>query len=242
MTKDSILKDPQYREQIVNRIRKLLAMSKGTQYEEEAGTALRMAQEHMSKYGLSMTDIEISQELEEDIVEEILQGHTKRASPERWESYLAQAVAIVFDCRVIRSIYFTDSFLKFVGYKKDAEMAKLVFNILFIAARSAACKRYPQGLGSTRLDQLSFMLGVAYRLIERAEKEKSKAQEESTGRYALVVLGKTQHIDNWMEKHLNLEPSSKRRGMSINTEAFNQGKKHGDSMDMLNREKIKEHA
>jgi hypothetical protein len=234
-------KDSAHRDKIIERIRILLATSKGTSFEAEAATALRMAQEHMAKYGLSLSEVGLQKELREEIKEEELKDHTKRSSPEKWEIPLARAVATVLDCTVIRRVrnWQNEKILVFVGYKKDVEMAKVIFNTLFIATRVAACKELPQAKGYRRMDQLSFMLGVAERLAERALEEKEKIKEvPSNNQFALMVVGKEKSIENWMKENFNLKKPKASRGITINSIAYNRGREYANTMDLMNREKL----
>jgi len=60
-------KNDKERKKIIDRIQKMLAHAEGTQYEAEAETAMKMAQSYMKQYGLSMTDVELGDMLEEPI-------------------------------------------------------------------------------------------------------------------------------------------------------------------------------
>lgn len=248
-------KSQEERNKIMDRIRKLLSIANGTCYEEEAATALKMAQGWMANYGLSMTDVELSDSLKEDIIRDNVEGHSKMAHPEQWATQLARAVAVVFDVKFFISCsmrkakkkfhhyhdgpYYRDileecSYVTFAGYKSDVEMAKLVYTCLYVGLRAAACKQIPVA-GKPRL---SFMYGAAERLEERAWAEKTTAEAEPTGRFALVVRSKKDNIDTWLSEHVKLTPS-RNRGMSLHSGAYEAGRKHGDSVDLMNREKVK---
>ena len=221
---------------ILDRIRKLLNTANGTSFEGEATTAMRMAQEYMTRHGVSMDDVALAEELKEEIVkEEITEADNFRSrNPEHWAYTMAMAVAEVFDCKAYRECYYDYSRVTFAGYKSDVRMAKLVFVCLYIVIRAAAVKHIPQA-GRPRL---SFMLGVAVRLVERAKEEKQVAQQEPTGRFALVVRSKEANVADWLASRTKLRTAKERRS-SIDPNAYDAGRKEGDRMDLMNREKVR---
>lgn len=236
-------KDKKHKGKILDRIQKLLNVAGGTKYEEEANTAMKMAQNYMKSYGLSLTDVELQKELLEEIVELPLKDHSRMRNPERWARVLSAAVAVVFDCRVYRKCSWDDDFeeaswMVFVGYSSDVEFAKVVFMTLYTATRASACKKFPKGAGKIRL---SFMLGVSMRLLERAWEEKEVAKEEPSGRYALIVTSKDDNIRNWQNEKLDLS-NDKPRSASVNSEAFKAGTKHANSVDLMNKEKVEKNT
>lgn len=227
--------DKKHRDKILDRIQKLLNVADGTQYEEEAKTALRMAQSYMKQYGLSRSDVEIAKDLEGEIVHEILDEHACRKNPEKWEALLCMAVGVVFDCQAIRTHSWKGSKMSYVGFKRDVEFAKVVFNALYVSCRSAAVKSYPRGAGKIRL---SFMYGAAETVYYRAYVEKETAKEESTGKYGLVVAGKENQIQKWTDENMNLSKSRSARTISLDPEAYEAGSKYGEGLDLMNREKV----
>ncbi len=228
------------RDRVIERIKFILARANGTPYEGEAKIALDMAQKYMARYGLSLTDVELHNELSEEIIEEELTEHANRKDPEKWESVLSMAVAYVFDCKAIRNMRYHGSKLMFIGYRKDVEMAKIIFGVLYVASRAAACKQFPdpRDAGLTRL---SFMYGVSTRLLERAHEEKEKAVEEPTGRYGLVVVEKSKRIDLWTKERHNLE-KGKQRASRLHVGAYEKGRSHANTLDLMNREKVERQA
>lgn len=239
-------KDPAHRDRIIDRIKNLLARANGTPYEAEAATALRMAQEFMSNYGLSMTDVELADELTDKIIKEELTEHADRLDPERWEMLLAKAVSVVFDVKVVRNCHYRGSKLQYIGYQKDVTMAKVVFQVLYVACRAAAIKQYPPSIPQLNAQmnrmRLSFMYGASERLCERAHEEKQTAQAEPTGRYDLVVQEKSTRIDQWVKENMHIS-SPRMRGVSLHPDAYEAGRTHGNSLDLMNREKVaQQHA
>ncbi len=236
MTKPSALDNAAQRTRILDRIRKLLALGHGTNFEGEAQASLRMAREHMAQYGLSLSDVELAEALADPIVEMDADEHSKRKTPEHWAQILAAAIRIIFDCDCIISTsrMTRRSVLRFVGYKEDVELARTTYTILYLAIRAAACRQISEA-GRPRL---SFMYGVAERLMQRANAEKKAAKQEPSGRFEMVVRSKAQHVADFIKKqHEDMKPS-RARGTSLDYDAYEQGLKHGSRMDMLNRKKV----
>lgn len=223
---------------ILDRISKLLSVANGTQYEEEAKTAMRMAQSYMKQYGLSLSDVELQKELEEEIGCEELDEHTKARNPERWSKLLAKAVGTIFDCSSYTRVHCSGtqraSKLIFAGYKSDVKFAKLLFTTLYVGIRATACKSLPEGAGKPRL---SFMYGVAERLLERAKIEKRGAEQESTGRYALVVVERSKRVANWLKANTNLRYTNHRH-VSFDSRAYYKGREYGNNIDLMSRKKV----
>ena len=226
-------KNEEERKKILDRIKKILAVANGSQFEGEANTAMAMAQSYMTSYGLSMTDIEIGEALDEAIVTEPLD----RLNPEQWERILGLAVATVTDTKTYQKGLAKGSVLVFMGYKSDVDFAKVLYAVLRVATNSAARKRFNRQK-EDRAARISFRLGCAVRLEERAQQEKQTVvKAEGNNRFALVVVEKKTRIDRWAEENLNLK-TVPNRTPKINAEGFAAGRSHANSMDLLNKKKM----
>ena len=225
---------------ILERIKKLLNLANGTNFEDEASTAMRMAQEYMTKHGVSLSDLELAEELKEDIVKEYVteEDGFRSKNPERWALYLSMTVAVLCDCETYRYVRRTGtSNITFVGYASDVELAKVLFICFYVAIRAAAVNNIREA-GKKRL---SFMLGVSLRLLERARAEKAEAKKEPTGRYDIVVRSKQTSIKEWMKAEaINLKDTHSRA--SHDQAAFEKGRAFGDTMDLMNKKHIKKGA
>ena len=228
-------KNEEERKKIMDRIKKILALANGTSFQGEAETAMRMAQGYMTSYGLSMTDIEIGEALDEAIVSEPID---RKSSPHQWERILGLAVAVVTDTKSYEKCSHNGSRLMFMGYKSDVDFAKILFLTMLVAIRMAAQGKY----GKDKIyshHRLSFRYGCAVRLGERAEEEKQTVvQAQENNRFALVVVEKKNRIDLWAKENLNLQNRSRKNGTSLNKEAYGQGRNHANNMDLMNRPKV----
>lgn len=165
-------------DKIINRIRKVLALTKST-YQEEAHAALLKAQELMAQHGFTMTEIEISQENHEKEVVDMCVSKKKRNA--WYEKSLAATVGGNFRCHP----YFTPgSGVYFIGIKEDVNIAIKVYlyalkTMVFLA--NDYVKKNSLGMSSKGIKN-DYLFGFL-----RGLKEKFEAQVESKG-YALILI------------------------------------------------------
>ncbi len=226
-------KNEDERKKILERIKKILAVAKGTPFEGEADTAMKMAQSYMSQYGLSMTDVEVGDMLNEEIVHENVE---REISPETWEKILCSAVGVVCDCKAVENMGWRSSRMSFIGFKSDVGMAKILFSCLYVGVNSSARKTFPDDRSARK----SFRYGCALRLLERAKMEKVEAVKEPTGRYELVIVAKKDKVQKWAEENKNLKNANSKSRQNINPIGFFAGKAHANKMDLMNKEKVED--
>lgn len=222
-------KSEEERKKIIDRIKKILAVANGTQYEAEADTAMNMAQGYMKSYGLSMTDIEIAESLEEEIVHEDVD---RQSTPKPWERVLCRTIGIITDCQAVRNFRIRGSVMSFIGYKSDVEFAKLLFSILRTATRAAGRKEY----GDNTLHRQSFYFGVSQRLLERAKEEK-QTNRSSNEKYALIVVSKTNRVESWIGQNKKLSVGKAITPRIVGS-AYERGRRHANGMDIMTRQKV----
>ena len=231
-------KTEEERRKILDRIKKILALANGTNFEGEANTAMAMAQSYMTQYGLSMTDVEIGEELDGVIVTEPVD----KKNPIQWERILGLAVAIVTDTKSYTKMLGQGSRLMFMGYKDDVAFAKVLFSVLYVTVKSESYKRFGREKEDRNM-RLSFRFGCAIRLEERATQEKQTVvAEPSNNRFALVVVEKKSRIDKWADENLNLKNVANKMRSQINPVGFAMGKAHANSLDLMNKNKVENNS
>jgi len=224
-----------HKDKIIDRIQKILNHANGSQYEAEASTAMKMAQSYMKQYGLSLSDVELKEQLEEAILKE-LSEHNLRKKTDKWEIFLAMAIGDIFDCKIILSKRYKASYIMFIGYQKDIQLCKATFKMMYQSAKSEAYKQFPRNM---KLQRKSFLIGLSHRLEDRALEEKLSAKKEATGKYALMVIGKEKQIDNWIDKEMNITTRKRKRNTTtIDQGAYNKGRQHANTLDINNRSKL----
>lgn len=117
-------------EKVIEKIRKILELSKNNPSEEEAKSAALKAQKLLAQYDLTIEEIDTpaDYELTEDTT---LVGGTKK-----WRFMLAQVVAENFRCK----LFTINNHVTFYGYATDVEVAKQTYEYLFNVAHKAGCR------------------------------------------------------------------------------------------------------
>lgn len=118
-------------EKIIDKIRKILELSKNNPSKEEAEAAALKAQKMLAEYHLSVADIE-----DFEGADDITEDYTDVGGTKKWRWLLAEAVAKNFRCKY----YAKGSFVVFYGHAVDVEVAKETFEYLFRVAHKGACK------------------------------------------------------------------------------------------------------
>ena len=111
-------------EKVVDRVRKLLELSKSDNM-NEAGNAAAAAQELMSKHAISQAMLDISPDEDETIENDLLRGSSAKQL-ETWKGQLGVATAEVNQCRCYRS----GSDLRVIGRPSDATTVRYLFSYI----------------------------------------------------------------------------------------------------------------
>ena len=164
---------------IIDRIRKLLALAKGNTNVAEATAAALKAQKLIADYDVSKSELYADEP--ENITE--VEGGEIKGNP--WGRRLAKAIADNFRCKNYYSQTGTKSYwtgrvtvdserVVFVGYETDAEAATVTFNRLFeIGGKLAAaeCRKARNERGTASGVKNSFLLGFVKGIRKELEKQ-----------------------------------------------------------------------
>lgn len=226
---------------IIDRIKKILNIANGSQYEAEAATALKMAQSYMKQYGLSLSDVEIDEQNAENQTI-VMETVDREAGMYDWEPILGTAVAIVFEVQGAvflkeRYSYRLGEYVSykqygFIGYVHDVELAKLFFLQLHISVRKQASSRYRNDL----LQKKSYIRGFSDNLVKRAHKEKEEARSSSE-KYALVLYKKADGIENFAVAN-GFTGKYQERKRKIDWEAYDQGVEDSKTVALYDKIKL----
>lgn len=115
---------------IIDKIRKILELSKNNPSKEEAEAAALKAQKMLADYHISMSD------LEECDPDDIAGTSTEVGGTKKWRWLLAEVVANNFRCK----FYSTGKLVTFYGHATDIEVAKDTYEYLFKIAHKGARK------------------------------------------------------------------------------------------------------
>lgn len=117
---------------IIEKIKKVLELSKNNPSENEAQAAALKAQELMAQYHISLAEVEDIQDIENIVEETVMVGNGKK-----WKYRLANVVARNFRCR---TFYYGTKIVVFYGYETDAKIAAETFKYLFNTGHTKARK------------------------------------------------------------------------------------------------------
>lgn len=162
----------------VNKIKKLLALSRSSNI-SEAANALAKAMKLANDHNVEIKDLAAN----DSLIEEKDLGK-KRCSLPKWECRLAAGMAQLFGCRIVTSKAWRDEQIKIVGIPEDIENCTYVYVYLL---------RFIRDLGNARRREwghikTSYYYGAVASVIYQAEKvfktEATAAENES---FALVL-------------------------------------------------------
>jgi len=203
-------------QKIIEKIRKLLALSKNNASLAEAESAALKAQELMARYGVSVS------EESEEIKKVIAHVRSTIKDAAQWRLRLASIVAKNFRCKA----YYIGHTQVFFGYESDARIAKEVYEYLYRVGNRNANKMYAKvksetgsGAGVYNSYVSGFLVGL-----------QSKLDEQCT---ALMLVTPPEVVQKYEEMSKNFRPGRGFTGATaVNSEAFRQGVIDGkNSMD-----------
>ena len=145
------------REKLLNRIRKLYAMSREQESSpHEAEIALRRCQSLMQRFGISEADLETSEFGVSTI------GKQFRAIPS-YIGVMSSAVALLHDCVCVDT-----GTIEFRGYSIDTEVASMTFAYLTESMEQSLKSRKKSGsVGPGRAASFDYRVGFAIAVLER---------------------------------------------------------------------------
>jgi len=188
---------PQIAENVLERIRKCLAMAADKRgNENEIAAAARQAEALLRKYNLEASDIIMEELKGAEGIEvrfaaspSVNGGFVKRMPT--WAQHLAVVTCEFFDCHVmITSNAKFGQVLKFVGYKTDVEVCNWTFSYLMEAIKRFSHNYAQLNPNPTRLLSSSYRAGVVHGIItvlRQAKTEKEKVVSNNSSSTALVV-------------------------------------------------------
>jgi hypothetical protein len=190
---------------IIEKVRKLLALSLSDN-EHEAASAAAKAQELLSEYNLSMSDIPAHDPGSAKATH--AQAHTRK-SPEPWMYLLAGASAKAFDC----AYFFNLAGMVFVGVGADQEVCAWTYAYLYKTLLRMGstylrtqCRRLRVNRSKAAARE-SYLCGVIFTISRRLQEQKERTPITES---ALVPV-KQRAIDAAMpndlvSKDLNFRP------------------------------------
>lgn len=155
------------REKLLNRIRKLYAMSQESESSpHEAEIAMRRCQSLMARFGVSEADLETSEFGASTI-------DRKFRSMPTYVGVLGSAVALLHDCICVKG-----GTIEFRGFNIDAEVAPLTYGYLTqTMERSLKLRKRDGEVAPGRSASFDYRVGYALAILERARRIDTERRE-----------------------------------------------------------------
>ena len=229
------------RDKVMDKIRKLLALSTSSNV-NEAAVAAAAAQRLMFQYKVEMTEVEIATEEAEPIVDLDILADSGQKCAMRWQVVLLNSIARANFCRLVITPWsaYSKSKLRVFGKKADIQTT----NYLYLAVTShihESCDRWAkEEMGSpSRTQRGSFRYGAAItvgqRMMDarRSEEAKLRIPEASTRNTTAIVHVET--AERQVDEHLRkLFPKTKahRTSRSADYSSYQAGRQAGHSIPL----------
>jgi hypothetical protein len=189
------------RENIMDKIRKLIALS-GSSNVHEAEVAAAAAQRLMLEYKIAESDITVETTEEDIVMDAELYRDLHLKAPPRWHSLLLNAVAranfcsLIIDAEITRDGYHLEAtrVYQLIGTDEDRLAVKYIYEMLRCDIERL-CRDYARMLPFDRADRASFKLGAASSIAERLFREAQAFRAEtrrSAHPNAIAVIDKTE--------------------------------------------------
>lgn len=162
---------------IKSKIEKLLRLAEKAGTEEEAATAMAMAQELMTRYKIdvSILDTENQQQIKNDsIVSDFVVGDNKEQAMGKvatWKCYLVGALA---EANNSKYFYIPKTGIKIVGFESDVQIVKYLYPF-FARQIDQLTLLNARGKGGNYC--ANYRLGVVYTVKEKLMKAKNSAMQ-----------------------------------------------------------------
>ncbi len=213
------------REKIIERVRKLLALSNSSN-EHEAALAAAHAQRLLAQHNLAMSELEVKEEGAGEV--ELI---VAKVVP-KWILFLFSIVTNAFDCSPVITTSESGSRLRFIGVGEDPAVAVCTFQYLMKELRRLA-SLYLRFLETSKGKitrpsdrsriRNSYLLGGIQGVKHSMSAQKAKTPTTSL---ALVPV-KNALVEQYMEQNFSELRTRQTRKSSIITSAFNQGRHDG---------------
>lgn len=212
-------------EKIIDKIRKLLAMSKSSN-PHEAAVALQKANKLMEEYQIKNIDLIPEQDVTHSDFEEITGQHFL------WAKTLAFACAKLFDCTTIN--YSDLKSFRFIGNEQNIICANQLFWHLFKAWKGMCNTDYKNDKPSDRkLYRKSHGMGYAEVIYSRVKELTENRHEnivKSTGKDLVVVTDAK--LNDYMEANFKTY-TPKSKAITTSNSGYSQGMTAGKKVNLV---------
>ncbi|MEG2172351.1 MAG: DUF2786 domain-containing protein [Desulfovibrionaceae bacterium] len=195
--------DTEKRNKIIEKVRKLYALAEGTDSQEEAESAVLMAQSILHEYNLTLTEADLQEKDGKKCFEHVQDTGTRHHSA--WVAILANNIADAFDSKIIFGTRYINNkkipYIRFIGVEPDVSLATHTFYYL----SGVAIRHKDRNKTSSQLNhwKIGFADAVGRRLIAYANTKKQETPQTTA-----LVICKDEIVSDYMSKnHPNLRQS-----------------------------------
>lgn len=216
---------------IIERVQKLLALSKSNNKHESIAAA-GAANKLIDQYRLSVADLEVQGEVIEPIEEDL--GYiyeTGKLTP--WKHLLMHRLISHYGLACFNNAtYLTGrlvSRFKVIGRKSDITVAKYMFVWL-----TTECQRLAnvEAKGRGRIYVSSYCEGFVSGVADQLKASRVEVQKDATSAAIVLVNSRTEEAKNFMNSLHNLRDNKAVSQRRVNYGAFAQGQKQGQSLHL----------
>lgn len=210
---------------MINKIRKLLALSRSSN-PHEAAVALQKATALMEEHQIKNIDLIPQQDVTHSDLEEITRQHYI------WARLLAKSCAQLFDCTTLN--YPDMRAFRFIGSEENILCANQLFWHLFKAWKGMCANDYKNDQPSDRkLYRKSHGIGFAHIIWERVVELTDKRHKNivnSTGTDLVVVTNAK--VKDYMETNFKVR-TAKSRALTASSSGYSQGAAAGKKINLV---------
>lgn len=230
-------------EKIINRIRNLLAMSRGTANENEAAAAANKAQQLLADYNLSLSDVEKT-DARGKVIED---GDLMTSSSNPWRRDLAAATARLYLCDYYwNHVYLNKTSRKcgyvrgdkhnFIGLAHNVIVAKEMF-VYFVDTIERLAKTWRKERKMKTHDEHAFRTSCAARLCSRLWERYDQQTAPPAGlliksNVPALYKGIAAEIADYMQEHHSDVRELAPRGRTNSWAGTIEGRKAGDTIGL----------
>lgn len=226
----------QTKEEVVEKIKKLFALSNRNDNEAESKKAMLMAQKLLAKHGLSMEEIGDTN-IVENIIEQSVGNQSKFSF---FEKVLFATIGDNFRVKPVIQSSFTNKRLLYIGRETDVTVASEVFKYAKkqadYHAKQFIKKSKENGTYIPRTTKTSYLQGFA-RGVKISFEEQKKALIEENNKFALVLQGVPKDVTEYLSKEMpDLKSTAIRTSADTDYRAYNNGREQGKKFKRVHGE------
>ena len=196
------------RNEIIEKIRKIMALAENNPNENEAFSAALKAQKLMAQYHIKEKDL--GQEVNERNVNNL--ACVVSGKVQKWRISLAMVLAKNFRCKV----YLLNNDVVFMGFEEDTEICKEVFYSMFKIGNKLADKKKREmrsKYGTAKDVKNTFCMGFVNGIKNELEKQCT----------ALMIVVPKEVNEEFNKKFANTKKKSMSMRIDVNSGIYNEG-------------------